>query len=133
MKVAIAWMIPIILHFRKSGFCTHFCYYVIAIWKGIRIILDSPLNTRSRNVTETIMHCYLEVGTLFLRPKIYYISITKFTRMYSSRMPTVRSSSSLLGGGEGVCPGGCLPGGCLPRGVCIPACSEADTPCGQNS
>ena len=28
----------------------------------------------------------------------------------------------------GCLPGGCLPGGCLPRGVCIPACTGADTP-----
>ena len=39
------------------------------------------------------------------------------TRMHSSRMRTFRSSSRLLVGSGGVCPGGC-----------IPACTEADTP-----
>ena len=74
------------------------------------------------------------------------------TRMHSSRMRTVRSSSHVypsmhwgcasqqsLGRGV-VCPGGCLPrgvsaywgylpiGGVCPEGVCIPACTGADTP-----
>ena len=78
--------------------------------------------------------------------------------MHSSRMRTVRNSSRLLGGGcllpggvstLGGCllprggvsvlggvsaPGGCLlpGGGLLPGGrVGIPACTEADHPCGQ--
>ena len=42
------------------------------------------------------------------------------TRMHSSRMRTVRSSSRLLGGG--VCPDGCLARGC------IAACTRIDTP-----
>ena len=72
--------------------------------------------------------------------------------MHSSRMRTVRCSARrvmgggcvcpggvcLPGGGSvsaqggvmcqgGTCPGGVYPGGCLPRGVCIPACTGADT------
>ena len=52
------------------------------------------------------------------------------TRMHSSRMRTVRSSSRLLGGG--ICPregglpkGGVCPGGCV---SCIPVCNGANTP-----
>ena len=56
------------------------------------------------------------------------------TRMHSSRMRTVRSSSRLLGGvcSMGVCSGGCLLRGCLLwvgwllQGGGIPACTEAD-------
>ena len=52
------------------------------------------------------------------------------TRMHSSRMRTVRSSSRLLGGGIvctwGVCSGGCQLLGWGRGG--IPACTEADTP-----
>ena len=46
------------------------------------------------------------------------------TRMYSSRMRNVHSSSHLGGGGEVSAQGGCLPRGCLPRGLlpggCLP-------------
>ena len=50
------------------------------------------------------------------------------TRMHCSRMRTVRCSSRLFGGGR------CLPGGLSAQGEwCIPECTEADTPCGQNS
>ena len=80
-------------------------------------------------------------------------AILPLTRMHSSRLRTVRSSSHLLGEGGrggGVCPGSVCPGsvcpgglcvcpeGCLPTGGvcpggCIPACTGADTPtCGQN-
>ena len=63
------------------------------------------------------------------------------TRMYSSRMRTVRSSSRLLKGGacsgearvpgpgEGLLPGGCLlQWGCLLGGDVILTCTEADPP-----
>ena len=51
------------------------------------------------------------------------IPITK-TRMHSSRMRTVHSSSRLLGGGLSAA-GGCL---LLGGGGGIPACTEADPP-----
>ena len=40
-------------------------------------------------------------------------------------MRTVSCKGRLLGGG--CLPRGCLPAGCLPGGLCIPACTEADT------
>ena len=43
------------------------------------------------------------------------------TRMYSSRMRTVRCSSRLLGKGVSVSGGVCL-GGCLSGGVCLRVC-----------
>ena len=59
-------------------------------------------------------------------------SISK-TRIHSSRMRTIRSSHLLGGGGllRGVCGGerGVCPGEVSTHGgVCIPACTEADTP-----
>ena len=67
-----------------------------------------------------------------------------YTRMHSSGMRTVRNSSRLLGGGclfpgwgvsalGGACSqgGGCLLWGGLLQGGGIPACTEADPPCGQ--
>ena len=66
-------------------------------------------------------------------PCIYWIE--NITRKHSSRLRTVRCSGSR---GWGVSGQGGLPRGCLPRrgvcpwgsarGVCIPACTEADTP-----
>ena len=62
--------------------------------------------------------------------------------MHSSRMRTVCNSSRLGGGGSAT--GGSAMGGSAPRGVStswgvcswggggIPACTEADPPCGQN-
>ena len=69
---------------------------------------------------------------------------TLTTRMHSSRMLTVRCSDHQGGvcrGGvsawgvsaQGGLPGGCLAGGVSAQGgMCIPACTEADTPHGQN-
>ena len=54
-------------------------------------------------------HCSRDITS-----RKHYLRLLIFTtRMYSSRMRTVRCSGSLLGG-EGVSArGGCLPGGCL--------------------
>ena len=87
-----------------------------------------------------------------LTTKMSQFTVMNETRMHSSRMRTGRSLTvcwCLLRGGclllGGVCSGGCLlPGGCLLwggllwgvsalGGVCIPACTEADPPCVQNS
>ena len=55
-------------------------------------------------------------------PETFIIYEILLTRMHSSRMRTVRSSSRLLLGGGVSVPGESALGGC------IPACTEADTP-----
>ena len=58
------------------------------------------------------------------------MEILFITRLHSSRMRSIRSSSCLLGGG-GLLPGGSAPEGVSSRGGGVPACTEADPSCGQ--
>ena len=63
-------------------------------------------------------------------PQLHLWTVTMITRMHSSRMHTIHSSSCLWGGGVCLARGVCLAGGggsALPGGG-IPACNWADPP-----
>ena len=123
---------------------------------------DSGSNFLARTVVKRAVGIrlkYLLVVNMFVQQTVHCRNTVRFlgmwinveTRMHSSRMRTVRSSSHVYlsmhwAGGclprqdggrlpgvvsaqEGVCSRGVsAPGGSAPRGVCIPACTEADPP-----